>query len=103
MKLKKTLGSSCSLLVLAVGTSYKQEDKNRLQSGKSEQGTEKKRAERSIRQVQEKEDRIIVRFKKIQEDQGSGALVLIARFRAGLAGLNLGYPENPSLKPRKPS
>ena len=30
-------------------------------------------------------------------------LVLIARFRAGLAGLNLGYPENLVLKPRKPS
>ena len=26
------------------------------------------------------------------------ALVLIARFRAGLAVLNLGYPENPALK-----
>ena len=23
--------------------------------------------------------------------------------RAGLAGLNLGYPENPAFKPRKPS
>ena len=31
------------------------------------------------------------------------ALVLRAGFRAGLAGLNLGYPENPALKPRKPS
>ena len=31
------------------------------------------------------------------------ALVLIAEFRAGLVGLNLGYPENPALKPRKPS
>ena len=30
-------------------------------------------------------------------------LVLIARFRAGLAELNLGYPENPAPKPRKPS
>ena len=30
-------------------------------------------------------------------------LVLIAGFRAGLAVLNLGYPENPALKPRKPS
>ena len=29
-------------------------------------------------------------------------LVLIAGFRAGLAGLNLGYQENPRLKPRKP-
>ena len=28
------------------------------------------------------------------------ALVLIAGFRAGLAGLNLGYPENLALKPR---
>ena len=31
------------------------------------------------------------------------ALVLIAGFRAGLAGLNLDYPENPAVKPRKPS
>ena len=31
------------------------------------------------------------------------ALVLRAAFRAGLAGLNLGYTENPALKPRKPS
>ena len=30
-------------------------------------------------------------------------LVLIAGFRAGLAGLSLGYPENPALKPRKSS
>ena len=30
-------------------------------------------------------------------------LVLIAVFRAGLAGLNLGYPKNPALKPRKSS
>ena len=33
----------------------------------------------------------------------SPTLVLIAAFRAGLAGLNLGYPEKPALKPRKPS
>ena len=31
------------------------------------------------------------------------ALVLIAGFRARLAGLNLGYPENRTLKPRKAS
>ena len=31
------------------------------------------------------------------------SLVLRAGFRAGLAGLNLGYPENPALKSRKPS
>ena len=31
------------------------------------------------------------------------ALVLIAGFRAGLAGLNLGYPENPPLKARRSS
>ena len=31
------------------------------------------------------------------------ALVLIAGFSAGLARLNLGYPEKPALKPRKPS
>ena len=31
------------------------------------------------------------------------ALVLIAGFRAGLAVLNLGYPENSALKLRKPS
>ena len=31
------------------------------------------------------------------------ALVLIAWFRAGLAGLNLDYPENRALKRRKPS
>ena len=31
------------------------------------------------------------------------ALVLIAGFKARLAGLNLGYPENPALKPRKAS
>ena len=30
-------------------------------------------------------------------------LVLIAGYRAGLAGWNLSYPENPALKPRKPS
>ena len=30
-------------------------------------------------------------------------LVLITGFRAGLAGLNLGYPQNPALKPRKSS
>ena len=29
-------------------------------------------------------------------------LVLIAGFRAGVAGLNLGYTENPTLKPGKP-
>ena len=34
--------------------------------------TERKRTERSIRQVQEKEDWIIAGLKKIQEDQGSG-------------------------------
>ena len=34
---------------------------------------------------------------------GDATLVLIAGFRAGLAGLNLGCPENPGLKPRKPS
>ena len=33
----------------------------------------------------------------------SQALVLIAGFRAGLAELKLGYPENSALKPRKPS
>ena len=32
----------------------------------------------------------------------SYSLVLVAGFRAGLAGLNLGYPENPALKLRKP-
>ena len=31
------------------------------------------------------------------------APVLIAGFRAGLSGFNLGYPENPPVKPRKPS
>ena len=35
--------------------------------------------------------------------QTNGTLVLIAGFRAGIAGLNLDYPENPALKPRKPS
>ena len=30
-------------------------------------------------------------------------LVLRAGFRAGLAGLNLGYQENAAYKPRKPS
>ena len=30
-------------------------------------------------------------------------LVLIAGFRAGLAGLNRGYPKNAALKPREPS
>ena len=30
-------------------------------------------------------------------------LVMKAGLRAGLAGLNLGYPENSALKPRKPS
>ena len=30
-------------------------------------------------------------------------LVLITGFRAGLTGLNLGYPENPALNPIKPS
>ena len=34
---------------------------------------------------------------------GKTSLVLMAVFRAGLAGLNHGYPENPALKPRKPS
>ena len=29
------------------------------------------------------------------------SLALIAGFRAGLAGMDLGYPENPLLKPRK--
>ena len=33
----------------------------------------------------------------------NGTLVLIAGFRAGLAWLTLGYPENPALKPSKPS
>ena len=33
----------------------------------------------------------------------NGTLVLIAGFRAGLAWLTLCYPENPALKPRKPS
>ena len=31
------------------------------------------------------------------------SLVLRAGFRAGLAGLNLDYPEKPAVKPRKPS
>ena len=39
---------------------------------------------------------------KSSEDT-NGPLVLIVGFRAGLARLNLGYPENPALKPRKPS
>lgn len=32
-----------------------------------------------------------------------GTLVLIAAFKADLAGLNLSYPKNLSLKPKKPS
>ena len=35
--------------------------------------------------------------------QNWSPLVLIAGFKAGLAGLKLVYPENPALKPRKPS
>ena len=31
------------------------------------------------------------------------SLLLMAGLRAGLAGLNLGYPENPTFKPKKPS
>ena len=30
-------------------------------------------------------------------------LVLIAGFKVGLAGLNLGYPENALVKPRNPA
>ena len=42
-------------------------------------------------------------FENLEDEKFSTSLVLIAWFRAGLAGLNLGYPENPALKPRKPS
>ena len=42
----KTLGSNYILLVLAVGTSYKQEDKNRQQSGKWELGSYRKEESR---------------------------------------------------------
>ena len=42
------------------------------QESESWVATERKRAERSRRQVQKKENWIIVRLKKIQEDQGSG-------------------------------
>ena len=35
--------------------------------------------------------------------QENFTLELIAGFRAGLAGLKLGYPEHPAVKPRKPS
>ena len=31
------------------------------------------------------------------------SLLLMAGLRAGLAGLNLGYPENPTFKPKNPS
>ena len=30
-------------------------------------------------------------------------LILIAGFKAGVVGLNVGYPKKPALKPRKPS
>ena len=43
------------------------------------------------------------RSSEIKQSDFNTTLVLIAGFRAGLAGLNLYYPENPALKPRKPS
>ena len=40
---------------------------------------------------------------RINQKPANLTLVLIAGFRAGLVELNRGYPENPALKPRKPS
>ena len=45
----------------------------------------------------------IVKVRVVFDNEQVITLVLIAGFRAGLAGLNLGYPENPAFKPRKPS
>ena len=40
---------------------------------------------------------------RINQKPATLTLVLIAGVRAGLVELNRGYPENPALKPRKPS
>ena len=45
---------------------------------------------------------IVSTIKLLCNDTLSFITLLRAEFRAGLAGLKLGYPGNPALKPRKP-